>query len=388
MTLTDDHGALPAHAERLLVRLETLARHEGGGRVSHMQHMDYRHRAEQLADHLRAALAVNDVHRYASALVILRAALEHHLMDRLIFLSRLYVETYGGIKKEDVQAEYARLAALKAGPRPDIARWWWDDSGMNVVIRGLQSTKAKKGRGTIISPYYFRMDEFDPFVGPRKHVRKLAAPFWEKVYREDWAKESAAAWRRWFMLDKIRKALDVNRLLPGMGIQVDVHYGFLSAFVHPSKRGYEAIYGRNYPDRTGSFDHYASELVLLYVIRLAAAELEIYGRMAKRPPRLRLIQWDEVEKDAGDARLASAYFWFLGDGPTMRDRIDTVHTPRGSAKPRAGRPRIDPASLPLDRVKYYNDPLERLVSLHRSDQELTTGLLYQSRFERPDARFR
>ncbi len=40
--------------------------------------------------------------RYASALVVLRIALEHHLMDRLIFLSRLYLETYGGIKKEDV----------------------------------------------------------------------------------------------------------------------------------------------------------------------------------------------------------------------------------------------------------------------------------------------
>jgi hypothetical protein len=388
MTLTDDHDTLPAHAERLLVRLETLGRHEAGGRVSHMQHMDYRHRAEQLADHLRAVLALNDGHRYASALVVLRTALEHHLMDRLILLSRLYLETYGGIKKEDVQAEYARLAALKAGPRPDIARWWWDDSGMNVVIRGLRSAKSKKGRGMIISPYYFRIDEFDPFVGPKKHAGRLAAPFWGKADRADWANESAAAWRRWFMLDKIRKALDVNRLLPRMGVQVDIHYAFLSGFVHPSKRGYEAIYGRNYPDRTGRFDHYASELVLLYVISVAAAELEIYGRMAKRPPRLVLARWGEVEKDVMEARRASSYFWFLGEGPTMRDRINTLHTPPGRTKPGVRRPAIDPATLPIGRVKYYSDPLERLVSLHRTDQELTTGLVHQSPFERADARYR
>ena len=30
----------------------------------------------------------------------------------------------------------------------------------------------------------------------------------------------------------------------------------------------------------GSFDHYASEIALLYVIVLAAAEIEIYARMA------------------------------------------------------------------------------------------------------------
>jgi hypothetical protein len=373
----------------MLARLEALSGVSQHGSKMHMLHVDHAKRARQLADHLRAAVLLSDAHHYPSALVVVRAALEHHLMDRLIFLSRSYVETYGGIRKEDVRAEYERVAKLRATSRPDIVRWWWDDSsGMNVVIRGLHSTKSKKGRGQIVSPYYFRIETFDPFTGPKKHAARLAGPFWGKAHREDWASESAATWRRYFMHDRVMKALHVNRLLPRVGVHVDVHYGFLSGFAHPSKRGYEAIYGRNYPDRVGSFDHYASEMVLLYVITIASAELEIYGRMARRPPRLDLRGWDEIETDVRDARLASSHFWFLGEGPTMLDRIDTVHTPPGRSKPKIGRPRVDPMVLPAQRVRYYSDPLHRLVRLHRTEAEMTTGLIYRSPFERPDARFR
>ena len=74
-------------------------------------------------------------HHYSSALVVTRAALEHHLLDRLIFLANFYVETYTGVKKQDVPAENAKIAALKATTRPDISRWWWDDQGMHLVVR-------------------------------------------------------------------------------------------------------------------------------------------------------------------------------------------------------------------------------------------------------------
>jgi hypothetical protein len=182
--------------------------------------------------------------------------------------------------------------------------------------------------------------------------------------------------------------LRVNRLLPRRELHVNVHYGFLSGFAHPSKRGYETVYGHNHPDRMGSFDHYASELCLLYVITIAAAELEAYGRMARRVPQVGLSRWAEVMRAVQDARLASSYFWFLGDGPTMLDRIDTVHTPRRGQRPKVGKPKVDPATLPETRVKYYSDPMERLVRLHHSSQELTTGLVFRSDFEREDARLR
>lgn len=387
MTRADDHGTLPAHAARLLDHLETVGRRHVYGKSMNVIHTDHARRARQLAGHLRSVVTLSAAYQYPSALVVVRAALEHHLMDRLLFLSRLFVESYGGVTEEDLPAENERLASLKAGPKPEIARWWRDKQTgqMHVVFRGLHSERSKKGRGMIISPYYFRQDHFDPFTGGKKHAGRLAAPFWEREHSERWANEAAAAWRRWFAHEKVMTGLRVNRLLPRSEVHVDVHYAFLSGYAHPSKRGYEALHGRN--DREG-FDHYASELCLLYAITIAAAELEAYGRMTRRTPAIGLSGWDDVILDVRDARFASSYFWFLGEGPQMLDRIDTAHTPRGRQKPKVGRPRIDPATLSDAKVRYYSDPMERLVRLHQSWREMTTGLYHQSQFPREDARFR
>lgn len=117
MTSRDDHGALPAHAERLLARVESLAALSVHGPSMHMQHVDHAKRARQLGDHLRSVLILSDARRYPSALVLVRAALEHHLMDRLIFLANRYVETYGGATKDTHAAEEAKLTEFQAkGP--------------------------------------------------------------------------------------------------------------------------------------------------------------------------------------------------------------------------------------------------------------------------------
>ena len=387
MTATDDHGTLPAHAERMLHSLEALEAISVHGETQHMQHTDHARRARQLADHLRAVLALNDACRYPSALVVVRAALEHHLMDRLIFLANRSVETVTGVKRTDLPDWDAKLRTAQAGSKSDIARWFWDDQGLHIVRRGYHSTRSKKGRGQTISPYYFH--DFDPFTGGKKHAAHLARPFWNRADREAWAAEAAAGWRQYFTHEQVLMALRVNRLLPRIeAVQVDVHYAFLSGFAHPSKRGYEAVHGRNYPNRMPTFDHYTSELMLLYVITIASAELDIFARMTRRAPRLSLSGWSGVEAEITAARLASGHFWFLGGEPTMYDRIDTVHTPPGRSVPKWGPPRMDPAALKPDRVRYYADPLDRLVKLHAGYQEMSSRLIYRSPFERQDARNR
>jgi hypothetical protein len=39
-------------------------------------------------------------------------------------------------------------------------------------------------------------------------------------------------------------------------------------------------------------------------------------------------------------------------------------------------------------VRYYPNPLQRIIRLHSSYQELITGQVFRSPFERADARFR
>ena len=387
VTLHDDHGTLPAHADRMVSILESVETYTIHGSVGHMQHIDHAKRLHQLAHHLRAILRLNESGHYPSALVVVRAALEHHLMDRLILLANRHIVTYTKAKRKDAARWEYDIRALQANGS-DIAGWFWDEAGLNVVHRGLHSNKSKKGRGQTISSWYFEADRFDPFVGPKRHAGRLAAPFWEKRLMQQLADEQASAWKYLFRHDAVMKALRVNRLLSGLHIQVDVHYAFLSAYSHPSKRGYEAVFGDNTPDRTVLFDHYASELLLLYVIVLASAEIEVYGRMARREPRLALREWEVAMAAVRESQAAASYFWLLSGEPVMFDRIDTVHTPPGNWKPKWGRPKVDPADIRPVRIRYYRNPLERVTKLHSSYQEMSTGLVYRSPFERSDARFR
>lgn len=395
MTLHDDHGELPGHAEVLLRRLERIRDLSVRSKHIHAQHIHFAERCRVLGDHLRGVLTLSTDHHYAAALGLTRTALEHHLMDRLLFLANRWIQETN-IKTRAVPAEEARLAALKAGPRPDLVRWWYDPppvGTMKILIRGI-FREGSLGRGLTVSPYYFWIDQFDPFTVTKKVSSRVATGFGDRDMEVRRAAESKRERLRYFTFDKLQRNLDANSLLqPRLGVQVDVHHAFLSAFVHGAHHAYSLLHGSNSPSRLGYFDHYASELALLYVIAIAAAEIETYGRMAKRPPRLGLLQWQVVEAEIAAARAATSYFWFLSGEPTMYDRIHELHTriPRPSTSGNFAVPAralVNPASLNPSRVRYYTNPFRRLVKLHETSQELVSGHFFQSPFPRPDARLR
>ena len=384
MTVQDDHGDLSSHADRLADRLETLRSLFVSGRVGHEQHTKYAERCGLLAEHLRGAMLLSEHRRYAPAFVAVRTGLEHHLADRLLFLANRYLQVYP-VTKPNIAAEEARLTALKTGPRPDIARWAMKNGKMNVVVRGLYPT-GSLGRGATLSPYYFVGDQYDPFTGRPRNIHRLAGAFMPIGQRRKWAQESRDVWQSLFVYEKLRRNLLLNRLLTtAQAIQVDVHYAFLSAFSHAIERGYDLVYGRNVPSRRGGHDHYSSELVLLYVITLAAAELSIFARTASRTPRLRLRAWEDVETEIAAGRNAASHLWFLSGDPLPLDRLNEVHTRLARRKHPWGAPALDPMTIPVNRIRYYTNPLVRLVELHRGWNELSTGLGFTSPFPRADA---
>jgi hypothetical protein len=391
VTLLDDHGNLPTHADGLLARLAELNSLITPAKVGHFQHMEHAERARILADHLRAVLALSSARHYAAAFAVVRTALEHHLIDRLVFLANRWMVVNDGIKAADVAAEEARLAALKAGNRPDIIRWWYEpkSGSMHIIIRG-RYLEGHIGRGWTLSPYYFRIDQYDPFTVQKSMHGKVATGFQDAESIEAWAAKSAETWSRHFTYRNLRKNLDINYLLrPRLGVQVDVHYAFLSAYVHGAKKAHELVYGHNIPSNVGDFNHCAGELALLYVVAIAAAELEVFGRMAKRSPRLALHDWPAVRSEVAAARAASSHLWFLSGEPNVFDRIHELDT--RTPHPHPGVPfvipaRPDPATLDPSEVRYYVNPLERLAKLHHSYHELVTGQVYISPFDRPDIR--
>jgi hypothetical protein len=105
--------------------------------------------------------------------------------------------------------------------------------------------------------------------------------------------------------------------------------------------------------------------------------------MAKRQPLLALRGWTDVERDVAAARVASEYFWFLSPGPQPYDRFAEIHTRMDVRKPK--KPRADAMSLPVGRIRYYINPLRRLIQLHQTSRELMSGLVHHSPFERADA---
>ncbi len=107
--------------------------------------------------------------------------------------------------------------------------------------------------------------------------------------------------------------------------------------------------------------------------------------MASRQPRLTLRGWDVVEQDVAEARRASSHSWFLSGGPHEWDFIREADTRMEVRSGSRRRRRTDPKSIKPERVRYYPDPLERLIKLHGSYQELLTGQIFISPFPRDDA---
>jgi hypothetical protein len=96
---------------------------------------------------------------------------------------------------------------------------------------------------------------------------------------------------------------------------------------------------------------------------------------------------DENFHEEAEARLATEYFWFLSGDPHQYDRIEEVHT-RVWRRRKWGPPDIDWRALPAERVRYYPNPMERLVRMHHTTGEMSTGLVFQSPFDRSDAAYR
>jgi hypothetical protein len=384
-----EHDVLVGHAMRLLDALDGLSGRLAPRRVDRVQHREFADRAALLGDHLRGALQLALDHRYASAFVVVRTSLEHHLLDRLVFLATRFTNSYV-VPLDKVDEEERRLAKVKA-TRPDLRRVditrHKSDAEVVLTFSGYHA-EGRRGRPPTISRWFFLLDEYDPFAGTPSRVTKLAAPFRDLEGMRRWAKESQALWERYLKTRRLLADLRLNRLLTApQTLQVEVHYSFLSTFVHATQAAYGLVYGRNRPSRLGRFDHYASELVLLYVIALASEELGFFARACRRAPAVPLRNWGEVETATRSARTASDYFWFLHGHPTALDRIGEVHTRVDPKQIARGKGAVhDPARVA--RVRYYGNPLRRLVELHGSFVEGTTGLGYQSPWPRADARLR
>lgn len=359
------------------------------GRVAHAQHGDLAERAVSLRMYLESSLYLAVQSEYMPAFAVVRAALEHHLTDRLLFLGRRYKRVHTGVKKATYEEWLGDWKGKKPGTE-DIVRLEWRNGTVVVVRTGLHPTGGKKGpSGRTMSIYYFLLQDFDPFVGRPEEQRYLARGFTSIDQHIRHAANQQRLYGESLRWDGIKSNLAYNRLCSAeMLRRFEVHYRFLSAFVHPVPAGFDLIYGRNRPSGAPRYDHYASELVLLYINKIAAEELKALKRMAGRAPRVRLADWPTVEARVRTADAVAGHLWFPGDRPYHFDYVEEANSRglrRGKLVPAHRRP--TPSQLKVSQIRYYRNPLRRLIRMHASFQELT-GFAYRSPWPRQDARFR
>lgn len=398
MSLTDDHGPLLDAGAAIVHELRSFDGHMHRGQVDYAQHSDFALRARHLAMHLGGVQQMVEADLYPSAFSLLRTALENHLIDHLVFLGNRYVQVFETVSDDQwdeliTAYEAGAPEAETISERPKRSR-----SGRVTVVReGLHASDDDPDEpGHTISPVYFVLRQYSPFVGRPSDQKFLDNGLTDVQDRIEAARRHRILWKQNLSWTSIKESLRRNGFYTDEQIlQLEVHYRFLSAFAHATDAAYGLAYPRGITRGTPPvYDHYSSELALLYANAIAARELDALLEMARNGPEVEVPARRELEATAALSRQVSAHLWFPHDEPHKYDRVQEAnrrffrhfreYRELGAARSIAS----PPSELTPSEIGYYDNPLQRVVGLHSSSIEMTTGFSYQSPWERADAQFR
>lgn len=386
MTADEEHGDLVTSWARLYEVMDKLPQRLQWDDVQYMDVTDMADRVRSLAAHLDSAVVLAGQFRYDSAFALLRTGLEHTVVDWLVFLGQTLVQRYSGVD-EAKWKEWEAARAAGAEWTKTIRDWTRTRRGeVRMVREGLYSGPDDDGDRRQVSIYYFLLEQYEPTLGP------------PSVQTEDWAistdelrrmaRENQAMWRVYLTWTSLLSNLQENQLVDDIDAgRLATHYRFLSGYAHPVVDHRRETYGRDALLGWPKYDHYSSELVLLYAITLGVLELRNFIRSLDQRPAPTLASLDEVEQVLVAAQSATSYFWFLGANPHPYDTWKARNEVAFRAMRDGVRVERPPEPTPSE-VPYPSDPLRRLVALHGSAHEMMTGLVYVSPWPRADARFR
>jgi hypothetical protein len=392
MTWPDEleHHELLVIANRLVDELRGLrGRLRHANDTEYAQHGDCADRARNLAEYLRAAVLLASTDAYAPAFASVRTALEHMLVDHLVFSGQRYVRMIVGVG-DATWTEWQRQRTAGEG-FTQVLDWLRKKDTVEITYEGLRSAPDEDGQSYVISPHYFLLRQYQPYLGPPSAQAEFDDGIGEPERDRQFAKENDLIYRTYLSWSSIKRNLTSNSFADDATIsKLEVHYRFLSAFVHPLADVTDVLYGRN-NFNIPSYDHYSSELTLLYVIAIAVEELRHFREMTQRHPAIEIASWQGTDKLCKNAWREISYLWFPGQKPHMYDRIQEANRRAFRVLQQAklqGRQLIDPMSIPDEEIRYYRDPMRRLVDLHSGFQEIMTGLSFTSPWPRDDARLR
>lgn len=388
MTADDHHSDLVTAWLGLHGIMDSLSQRLKWGDVQYLEITDMADRVRGLAVHLDSAVELACRFRYESALALLRSGLEQCVLDWLVFQGRTLVEHYVGV--DDAKwREWQSARACEVDWTKTIKDWTRTRKGeVRIVREGLHSKPDEAGNTRQISIYYFLLQEYQPTLGPPSIQTEEWSISTDELRRM--ARENQALWHVYLTWSALLTNLQENRLVDEIDAgRLAAHYRFLSGFAHPVVDHRRETYGRDAFMGWPKYDHYSSELVLLYAITFGLLELKNFIVSLETRPSPKLANAGDVKQMMTAAESAISYFWFLGSRPHAYDLWRARNEIAFQAiRDRVTGDKLPPAEPTPADIPYPSDPLRRLVALHGSVQEMMTGLCYVSPWPRDDARFR
>lgn len=393
MTADDEHADLVMAWKAVRTFLDQMPTFLEWHGTEYFEVREKADRVRGLGSHLAGATRLMDEFRYESALALIRTSLEQAVVDWLLFSGKTYVRRYRRVTDETWARWQADRAAGVEWTRT-IKDWTRYRSGdVRVLHEGLFSEPDEQGERQQISIYYFVvLEQYQPAVGPpsqqvddgligRDELRQLAD-------------ENRALWEVYLTWKSMLTNLQDNALIDEDDAgRLAAHYRFLSGYAHPVADQRRAIYGRQADFDWPQYDHYSSELVLLYAIALGVLEARNFLESVADRPGLSITDLEQIMSALDMAEARIGYFWFLGSKPhaydiskalnevilrMLRDGMVTAVTTSRELPPKP-----EPRDVP-----YPRDPLRRLVEMHSSSGGVMSGQPYMSPWPRRDAHLR
>ena len=292
------------------------------------------------------------------------------------------------------------IANLKRTFGNDLFETFMEDSKTLVaIVRGIYVVDENGNRTGMIVPFYHgAWSDFRPIEYHLKKeglqnkipTRRFLNGDWMVAPRRtnaDVIAHYGSLYRYFLTFDRILDNLRLNDVLnKKTATRVLVHYNFLSSFSHSTSDSISISKTRKLHQFSSSgldvvYDHYLSELALLYICHLLMMHLQFI---------MSYLSWRSIKLRHKEKRYRTlcrrtdekfGYFWFIYNKPHQYDKY--VHANRKcNLKKRIF---YRPEQIRMGDVRYCDNPLQRLKGLHQTQQELTSGNTFISPFPRSDA---
>jgi hypothetical protein len=278
-----------------------------------------------------------------------------------------------------------------------IETYMEDNNTLVAILRGIPVVDSQGHETGEIVPYYYQA--WHDFRPVEYHLRREGlqdriptlrfltgewAAFPKKTKR-NLTRDYGLVYKYFLTFDKILDNLCLNGILnKKLSTRVLVHYNFLSNFTHSTSDSISLMTTRRLVDITEGglslvYNHYSSELALLYVCHLLSMHLQ-HAMYYLRWRSLKLKNRRTYQLLNSRVESEFGYFWFIFNKAHQYDRY--THANRKCNYRR--NVYFRPEDIRLGDVRYYDEPLYRLKQIHQSQREITSRNTYTSPFPRDD----